>query len=157
MDLSLFLEFGLGMAAAIWYRRSSVRLPVIPAVLLFFVALTLEMVAPFYILRVLQWGLLSFLILISALSLEGVIGKKLPRWSLLLGDASYSIYLVHEYAITIIRRLMRTAHLSPTVGLLLGSLIGLSFGLACYALIELPILNFFKTRRLQLRKTVPAA
>jgi exopolysaccharide production protein ExoZ len=155
MDLSLFLEFGLGMAAATWYTRSKMRLPTIAAATLLFVALTLLMTAPFYFLRVLQWGFLAFFILISALSLEGVLGDKLPRWTLLLGDASYSIYLVHEYAITILRRVMKAGHISPTVGLILGTLMGLSFGLACYWIIELPILNFFKARRLRLRTAVP--
>lgn len=157
MDLSLYLEFGLGMVAAIWYTRSKMRLPAVVAAFLLLASLTLEITAPFYTLRVVQWGILSFLILISALSLEGVIGSRLPRWSLLLGDASYSIYLVHEYGITIIRHLMLAKRLSPTMGLLLGCLMGLSFGLACYWLIELPILNFFKTRRLQLRKSIPTS
>ena len=157
MDLSLFLDFGLGMAAALWYTRSKKRLPPLMATLLFVVALTLELTAPFYTLRVVQWGILSFLVLVSALSLEGVLGNKLPRWALLLGDASYSIYLVHEYGLTIIRHMLLAKLLSPAAGLMLGTVIGMGFGLACYWMIELPILNFFKIRRLQLRRSVPVS
>lgn len=47
--------------------------------------------------RPLTWGVFALLIVGGTLSVEGSVGKRLPRWVLLLGDASYSIYLVQMF------------------------------------------------------------
>lgn len=46
-------------------------------------------------LQVLAWGIPALAIVTAAVSLEGTLGRRLPQWLLFLGDASYSIYLVH--------------------------------------------------------------
>jgi peptidoglycan/LPS O-acetylase OafA/YrhL len=45
--------------------------------------------------RVITWGLPALAIVAAAVSLEARLAGFLPRWLLFLGDASYSIYLVH--------------------------------------------------------------
>jgi len=49
--------------------------------------------------RVLAWGLPAFAIVAGAVALEKRIAAILPRWLLALGDASYSIYLVHGFVL----------------------------------------------------------
>lgn len=50
-------------------------------------------------LRTLTWGLPAFAIVAGAVSLESRLAARLPQWLLTLGDASYSIYLVHGFAL----------------------------------------------------------
>lgn len=50
-------------------------------------------------LRVLTWGFPALAIVAGAVSLEPLAAHALPRWSLALGDASYSIYLSHGFVL----------------------------------------------------------
>ena len=105
-------------------------------------------------------GLPAALVVLSAIALERRMGS-VPRWRFLetLGDASYSLYLSHLYAVIFFRVLWNRLHL-PSQGLgwalvfmaaCLG--VGVIFGLICYALIEQPLLRaarrfgVFKSRR----------
>jgi peptidoglycan/LPS O-acetylase OafA/YrhL len=72
-----------------------------------------------------------------------------PSWLLLLGAASYAIYLAHGLAISVVARL------APSVPMILvvGSLASIAAGLAYYWLIERPLLRLRLTRA---RGTAPA-
>ncbi|MGI4830240.1 MAG: acyltransferase family protein [Janthinobacterium lividum] len=106
--------------------------------------------------RGLLWGIPALAVVSGALSMESRWGARSPRWALTLGDASYSIYLVHTFAL-------------PAVGLLLNRLkfewpgeVLISFvgaiifstaaGLFSYKLVEQPLTDWFKGRR---RTAVP--
>ena len=50
-------------------------------------------------LRTLAWGVPALAIVSGAVSLEARMAGSLPRWLLALGDASYSVYLFHGFAL----------------------------------------------------------
>jgi exopolysaccharide production protein ExoZ len=56
--------------------------------------------------RVLQWGVPATLFVLSFVMLETSVGHGWPRWALLLGDASYSLYLWHLLILTLLLRLL---------------------------------------------------
>jgi peptidoglycan/LPS O-acetylase OafA/YrhL len=47
----------------------------------------------------------------AAVMLEERYGALLPRWVLLIGDASYSLYLGHLLVFSVLAKLLRRAHL----------------------------------------------
>jgi exopolysaccharide production protein ExoZ len=78
-----------------------------------------------------------------------------------LGDASYSIYLIHLSAILVVRKLWIMADL-PTDGLVnalifmfISMAIGTLSGIASYLYLERPMLNFFRRRRGSSRGSSP--
>lgn len=86
-----------------------------------------------------QYGIAFALILAGAAVLEG----KLPRWLGYVGDASYSIYLLHEHIETYSARALSLVSITPTTYpvtmfalVLIAVLIG---GCAAYALVEKPM------------------
>jgi peptidoglycan/LPS O-acetylase OafA/YrhL len=95
---TIVLEFVSGVMLARWTLQGF-RLPaVIAGALLiggFASILTLPMGSEN--LRVFSWGLPAFAIVAGAVSLEPVLERILPSWILMLGDASYSIYLSHGF------------------------------------------------------------
>ncbi|NOG72935.1 acyltransferase [Roseicella sp. DB1501] len=92
--------------------------------------------------RVLLWGVPAWLLVAGALS-AGAVGRHGP--AALLGDASYSIYLMHPLLVGLTWRLLGwlpvPAYLAVTL------LLSISAGLACFRLVELPI-----SRRLRLHQ-----
>ncbi|MDE3103897.1 MAG: acyltransferase [Acidobacteriota bacterium] len=46
-------------------------------------------------LRLLGWGLPAIALVSGAVMLEPQLAPRIPRWAILLGDSSYSLYLVH--------------------------------------------------------------
>jgi len=100
--------------------------------------------------RALVFGVPAALIVAGALSMESsrVVPKVQPF--LLLGDASYSIYLAHLFPIALERFAWSRLGL-PTDGVLpvaafvsMALFGGASAGIACYLLIERPMLNFMR-------------
>ena len=80
------------------------------------------------------------------------------RWLRYLGDASYSIYLFHIFAVAGIwaigKRMFDVQHpLIYSMGTTTAILAGLVLGLLCHHFIERPLLAAGKTRR----SAVPAA
>ncbi|PTC02957.1 Acyltransferase family protein [Vibrio mediterranei] len=85
----------------------------------------------------------SFLIVFTAINLERGTGLKKLKWLEQLGNASYSIYLTHMIFINII--VMKTSlELNPWLILLI-SVVG---GLLSYEIIEKPMSNLIKRKRL---------
>jgi exopolysaccharide production protein ExoZ len=106
--------------------------------------------------RVLIWGVPAFLLVAGAVSLERA--GPIPAWPPLraLGDASYSLYLVHGLAISAVFRLMQMAGVTSTPVLFAGSLVaGVAAGLAAYQLAEKPLMKLFKTGMAARRNRAP--
>jgi len=106
--------------------------------------------------RALGFGLPGALLLSSILALErrGAIGEwRLP---LLLGDASYSIYIWHTLAISVMLKLCGRIGLgaAPTMAVAVGG--GIIVGLIGYRIVERPILDWFRERRYVRGVPVPA-
>ncbi|MCV3737248.1 acyltransferase [Rhizobium sp. TRM96647] len=71
----------------------------------------------------------------------------------LLGNASYSIYLWHTFAISVVAKVGERLHVAPGLTLFLAAFCGIAGGLVAYWLIERPLLS---VRRSQARKPVAA-
>ncbi len=78
-----------------------------------------------------------------------------PALLLLMGNASYSIYLIHSPLLSVTQRLFGRLDLGWLVGLLLGVGASLLAGVLYYWVVERPALGFFRRRRLAI-KSVPA-
>ena len=87
----------------------------------------------------------GLLIVAGALGLEAA--GRTPRWPVVrfLGDASYSIYLVHALAISVAVRLGAMFGLPAGPVVFAGAIaVGLLAGCACYRLLERPLLRVFQ-------------
>jgi exopolysaccharide production protein ExoZ len=96
--------------------------------------------------RILYWGLPALLMVTGAVSLER--RGPVPNWRPLrmLGDASYSVYLVHGLAISAAFRVLHMLGLTaPAVVLPVSLVAGVVAGLATYQLVEKPLMRLFKT------------
>lgn len=98
--------------------------------------------------RLLAWGAPAFLLVAGAASLEQ--SSVVPRWRWLglLGDASYSIYLVHGLAISAAARLLSPLGMDQGLILVAAALpASVAAGLGCYVLVEKPLLALFRVRQ----------
>lgn len=96
--------------------------------------------------RALLWGLPALALVAGAVSLEAA--GPLPHWWPLraLGDASYSLYLVHGLAISAALRLFQKVGVTGAVPLFALSVVtGVAAGLAAYQLVEKPMMKLFRT------------
>lgn len=101
--------------------------------------------------RAFCWGLPATAIVAGAVALEDFLGPNAPRWMLELGNASYSIYLVHLFVVPFgwvaAQRLGMTG-VPALVGIVLASLLASAVaGEAVHLLLELPLTNFLRGRR----------
>lgn len=91
--------------------------------------------------RVLLWGIPSALIVLGAAT--GARGARAPRFLVLLGNASYSIYLVHLIPLDLYAGLLRSGYFSGEVGqyfvILCGCFITAVMGLGVYQWLEKPL------------------
>jgi exopolysaccharide production protein ExoZ len=146
----LLLEFGAGVWLGKawsegWLPGRAVGAMLIAAGLLAFTAVTLagldvEPARAFY------WGLPALLLVTGAVSLERA-GALPHLWPLrILGDASYSVYLVHGLAISAAVRGLQKVGLTAPVPLFVASVAtGVVAGLAAYELAEKPLMKLFRT------------
>lgn len=112
-------------------------------------------------LRVLIWGLPAALIVGSFLFIDTARGPFL-RWTILLGNASYALYLTHPFAMTAYARLLRyhTEVASMPQIALIPVVVGVcvAVGMAAHPLVEKPLTNWLRARRgAQVRLREPAA
>ena len=106
--------------------------------------------------RALIWGVPAFLLVAGAVSLEraGPIPALPPLRA--LGDASYSLYLVHGLAISAAFRLLQKAGVTATPVLVAVAIIaGVAAGLAAYLLVEKPLMKLFQTGMAARRTRAP--
>ena len=94
-------------------------------------------------------GPLSAMLLVGVLALEQ--GKWLFRFIPLayLGDASYSIYLWHTLAISVVMKASGLLSLPAATAIALSIAAGVAIGIACHEFLEKPIADYLKARRLR--------
>ena len=150
----ILLEFLFGMLLERAWRRGWKLRPAMAWVVLC-VALSLLVLLPGQdgtLLRPFLWGLPAAAMLGAALSLEGSVGRRLPRWMLLIGDASYSIYLTHGFVLPAMGRLLAEvpwAGARQMFAVIVASLaLCMGAGLIFYRWVELPLIHFFQRRRI---------
>ena len=157
----LHLLFGFGMAASWWIRRRSVPLP----------ATTVLLGTALYLLagvdeiswnqmsddwRTLAFGLGSMLILLGLVELENAARLKVPAWLRLLGDASYSIYLVHYFVLSFLAKLAwasGAARLMPVMAaFVLVTCLAVAAGVLCHLVVERPLLALLGRQSMNARR-----
>lgn len=121
-------------------------------IILFFSAGMLE---AFSIYELGKWLLFSLyavgstLAVIGLVKLERGMDLKMPGWALLLGDASYAIYLVHYPALSIIARIWLRVFgklLPAPIAFVSIVMICIAGGLAFHIVIERPLVRFLNHR-----------
>jgi exopolysaccharide production protein ExoZ len=110
----------------------------------------------------LEWGVCALLIVQAAVALEPKMGRWMPRWALLLGDASYSLYLIHPLLLKFFVSLLTKVHVvvpgrvrfeDEGLTMVFCLVLSVVVGVGMYLLVESPI-NGGLRRLLRLRKPV---
>ncbi|MBY0245728.1 MAG: acyltransferase [Sphingobacteriaceae bacterium] len=99
-------------------------------------------VNPYPLRLISAFGLSLIIIGVSLYEIAGLI--RWPIFSLLIGNASYSIYLIHNPLLSFTQRIFGKLHLEWYTAFTLGILISLCAGLLYYFVIERSCVRFFK-------------
>ena len=158
----IILNFIIGMVAAVGYQKGlRLRWPVAFATLaLGLVAcVAMRVTLEDYMNGLLEDGLQNRLLGMGPallLFITGTFGPQVDvsrrfwRYAVLMGDASYSIYLLHPFALRPIGKiwtLVVGAHLPPMMFALVGLPAAVAVSFAFYAFAERPFVTFFHRRR----------
>lgn len=148
---TIALEFLFGVAIGLAIHHQ-VRLPVLLAAAMLAGGLLAIVLMPAVsgLLRPLTWGGPAFCIVAGAVALEPLLAPALPRWLLAAGNASYSTYLTHGFVVPlvflVVARAGVPAALSLPITLIGGLLVSGLAGQATYAVVERPLLHWFRRR-----------
>jgi exopolysaccharide production protein ExoZ len=93
--------------------------------------------------RFIYWGVPSFLLILSMITFEKLGKLKVSSFFIKLGDASYSIYLTHYFAIGLLYKIGDDIGWlqHPTVFILIAIILSTFIGYIFYILVEKPILK----------------
>jgi len=103
--------------------------------------------------RVLFWGIPAILVVYGAISLEGILRPHIPQWLLLLGSASYAIYLIQGFIFPVIHTMSglffgRMVQESPSqagwIMLAISLVLVAAAGVAVHLLIERRMTDYLK-------------
>jgi exopolysaccharide production protein ExoZ len=106
--------------------------------------------------RIFAWGLPALLIVAGAVSIHRA--GLVRDWPVLkfLGDASYSIYLVHGLALSLAARILAIIGIDGAPILFIAGIVGgLGIGSGCYLFVERPMLRFFHRSQRKRREGTP--
>lgn len=152
----IVMEFAAGVVIALLLKHGWVPGLAGSAVALIIGAAGLLLIKPDVaaLLRGALWGFPAALVVLGVVGLEPVLRGRLPRWLLLLGSASYAVYLVQTFVFPVVDRLAewvrRTAKLSPLeLGgvVIMGSLaVAAATGVGVHLIIERPLTELLKRR-----------
>lgn len=155
---TLVLEFGFGILIGMVFRHESVvhwhtrRRAQARGVagLLGCAGIALLFLPPEYLApRGLQWGASAAMLVTGALLLEADLTKAKIPFFVLLGNASYSIYLVHLMAMPIVHSLIGfgVVQVSAALALTVQIACAVGIGVIVYLLVERPMARLLKGRR----------
>jgi peptidoglycan/LPS O-acetylase OafA/YrhL len=115
------------------------------------------------IMRPVIYGIPAAMIVFGLLSVDS--SGKLQRlpWLMLIGDASYSIYLSHTTTLTMFRVISRVLHVPVQIPIIGAALVGAALicaillGIVVFRYVELPLMSWLKTliRRHRLAAATP--
>jgi peptidoglycan/LPS O-acetylase OafA/YrhL len=156
----ILIEFVFGIAAyRIWRSGALARLR--PAVAVLLAAAALLLMAGLKAsddLRPWLWGLPALVVFLAILSLEG--RWRVPALCLLIGNASYSLYLTHAYVLQAIqKKLMTLDAFTPTkvLWMAIGVTLACTLAVACFKLVERPSNLWLRRRLLRPRRVLNPA
>ena len=152
----LHLLFGMGIAAA-WLINTS-RVPAAAAMLLAgcaaFLGIGMEEVYGGYLavdVSHVLYGVASTAILLGAVEVERSGRLRIPAWLVFLGDASYSIYLCHDMALSALAKfcVVVTASVSVPLVIVYAGLVAaaVTAGVVFHLVAEAPLLALLSVRR----------
>jgi peptidoglycan/LPS O-acetylase OafA/YrhL len=98
--------------------------------------------------RSIVWGVPAALIVFGAIQLEGSLRGRVSRFFAYLGDASYSTYLIHVFAL---------AAFSAILWWPLATIAAIGVGVIQYRYVEQPLLRLLKKRPAAMRAELAAA
>ena len=96
--------------------------------------------------RLLVEGVPAVLIVGGSVGAELGGGLRVGRLPLLLGAASYSIYLTHTFAISLTGKMAAGMRLPPALFMATAMVVAALLGIACYLLLERPLLAVLRDR-----------
>ncbi len=144
----VILEFVAGAALAKLWKADRLPSPAIGALLI------LLSITGFAAIQLLHlefdaWscGPLAFALVMGALSVEAAGRLPVSRTLTYLGDSSYSIYLWHTFAVSVIVKLGLMLSLAPSLTMIIAIGLGTAAGIAGYELLEKPVQRLLKGRR----------
>lgn len=154
-NMTLLLEFIFGLAAAHIYlkHRMSPKLALVSLCVGFVGLIGVEIIKlPFPLPRAIEWGVPAFFIVLGASGCKQL-HARLPVY---LGAASYSIYLVQVLTIPAFYKVSSKFFSAFQTDLLaVFCLVATTvFGCLFYSFVEVPILNFFRKRKLKISQQV---
>jgi peptidoglycan/LPS O-acetylase OafA/YrhL len=146
------IEFLLGCWSAYWIRQHSIngKLWFAIGILLFAVFGLCQDYKLLSIHPIFAYSIPSALIILGAASIDLYRRVRLHPTLLCLGEASYSIYLIHYPCLSLLLKVAFAAHLERLVGstitLVLIAVIAVGIGSLTYRYIEKPLTNFLRQR-----------
>jgi exopolysaccharide production protein ExoZ len=146
------IEFLFGIILAHFALRRKLPGTVVAALLLAggFISLMLmpEIPSPW---GYLAWGFAATAVVTGAVGLEDAVGHRLPKWVLEAGDASYALYLTHNFLLPHLGNALRKLHVTGKPALAAAIVLGLAIcfpaAVLVHRFVEKPLMNLFKKRR----------
>ena len=153
----MLFEFVAGVGIAVAVKRGRTPARVIAWLLLVAGGLGLAVIVPAVVTtanRLVVWGLPAAMVVLGCAALEPELKRRLPGWLLLLGSASYAIYLVQTFVLPVLghafdwgeHRGMEGLPMWQVVEVTLGVALTTLAGVGMHLLVERPLTNLLKRR-----------
>ncbi|MGC1304421.1 MAG: acyltransferase [Caulobacteraceae bacterium] len=144
---SIVLEFAFGLLLAALSLHWEARSPWVGGLLILIgcAAFVGFSVTHLHLNRIVQWGLPSLLLVAGSVWLEQAGVSITPRPLVYIGDASYSIYLIHPFVISVGRKLVPHAW-APAAWLVM-LMASLAIGCLVYVGFERPVMRLLRPAR----------
>lgn len=138
-------EFLMGMGVAYWARGVANQFAV-PMLISGLTLLALLFAWPYALEQRALFGLPFSILVLGGVLLERQGKLALPRSLVLIGDASYSIYLVHNPLVSLTSRLVARLHgfASWGLGMLVGIVFSVFIGLLYHRFVEKPLIYMLR-------------
>lgn len=133
----LYVEFLFGLLIG-WLTFRGFRLPEYAAWGLVVLGFIMLPILPSDT-RALSWGLCATVIVLGAVSID----RKMPSLLVLIGDASYSIYLFHFFTVPATRRMLAFSDVHFRIAAII--IVSAVAGVVAYRLIEIPLISWARS------------
>lgn len=141
---AVIYEFSLGVIIGYLHRNSDIlisRTIIVPSILI--LAMFTMMCSADENQRLIAWGIPSAIIVACCISINHKI--RVPKFILLLGDSSYSLYLVHKVILSAIIYPAIGGYLSFSNAFLLSIVLSVGLSVLSYKFLERPITKAIKS------------
>ena len=152
----ILFEFVAGVGIALLVKAQKVPSSIVGWMLMAAGGLGLALVSPAIAstaARPVVWGVPAAMVVCGCAAVEPTLKRRLPRWLLLLGSASYSIYLVQTFVLPAVGAVfnragasMQATPLYQLAEVALGLGVTTIAGVGAHLLLEVPVTQFVKRR-----------